>query len=365
MRSALFILLALGTALAACRADDATDGRADCATSPASRAYFKTPSESRTMEETLQQIVICAKTEAEAEAWAQEKPPKAEGDLRAMMLRLYQNTPPDPAALASLGPDRLSTVFDPTGKKKDKTTPLNEAVRLKNISWTRALLEAGANPNGLGSKMAFTAVRKVDHPASTLALHFRDYTPSVAFLEAYIAHGGDVNTRAGGGFRGNILLGQAIPNLPAQVFLVQNGADPWLQGKDNSSWWDSSLFGTFLLGSGSYRQNEKFYIHIRLGNFRMPPTPDLHQRMDEQILKVFKNLSGTKGPTNRHDYWAVQKVVEALIEETEYRPPAEVMGLLKTERVPDSEGGWVLREGELYQDHATPGGPATRGKNIW
>lgn len=317
------------------------------------------------MEETLEQIVICAKSDEQATEWVEERAPGAEGELRQTFLNLYRNAPPDPVALEALGAQRLDAVFDPTGKIVDRTTLLNEAARLKNIVWTRALLEAGADPNALGSRMAFTAIRTIDHPESNLALDFRDYSPSVPFLAAYLAHGGDANTRAGGGFQGSILLTQGNRNLPAQVFLVQNGADPWLQGRDEPNWWDSSMFGTFLLGSRSVRLNEQFYIHIRQGNFRMPPTPELHERMDQQIVKAFRAFSGTSGPANRHDYWAAQKVVEALIEETEYRPPAEVMALLKVERVPDAEGGWVLEKGQLFHSHDTPGGPFYRGKNIW
>lgn len=363
----MFRLLALSLALivlTACRFEP--EGGVDCAERPAERAYFQQDPEGWTMDETLTQMVKCVESDAAALAWLEKRAPDAPEALREILLSLYLNEAPPTEVLAELDQALLDTIFDPTGKIVDRSTLANEAVRLNNIVWTRAILEAGADPNAYGSLMAYSAVRHVVNPASRWGQQYPDKTASVPFLEAYIAHGGDPDTRAGGGFEGTVLVSEALnySNPSATIYLVSAGANPWLPTTDSPRAQHPSLIGSYV-GSRSYQKNEAFYVLIRNGAYRPPPTDELKARMDRRFLDTFELLHGTTGPNNRHTYWTLQKVVEALIEEGGYVPPPRVAELMATDRVPDAEGGWVLREGELHQDHDTPLIPNLRGSNIW
>lgn len=345
-------------ALAACR-----PGEQDCTNAPQTRDYFDQPEEEQRMDEVLTNMVRCL-DDATATARASAVAGGKDARMQALLKALYTDADPDVAALKDMG-GWLDQVMRPTqGVSPPVTTLLNEAVRQQNIRWTRALLEAGADPNASGSVMAYSAVQ-IFHPGSPVLHSFNDGSPATVFLQAYIDHGGLVNTTAGGGTGDGSLLLSAFDNLSARVFLLENGADPWLSAhKQSRIRFPSSMLGTLVWGARASDYAEQITLLAKRGLLRPPDAPLYREMLQEVLLGHLGHYGKASDPTERHQLWQVQQATRALIDAGVVAPNPAILDLLDRHAVPDSEGGWVLPQGALWQPHENPRGGSVLGTEI-
>ena len=97
----------------------------------------------------------------------------------------------------------------------------------------------------------------------------------------------------------------------------------------------------------------------------MPPQPVYYPMVHDHYLKVLEILSDATGPERRHELWTVQRVVNALIAIKAFEPSPQMQELLASNPIPDNEGGWILREGQLHQDYDDPRMGAILGSEVW
>lgn len=345
-------------ALAACRPGDQ-----DCTNTPQTRVYFDLPEDEQTMDKVLSNMVRCL-DEASAIDRASAVAGDDDAQMQTMLKALYTDAAPDLAALRDMG-GRLDRVMrTPQGVAPPVTTLLNEAVRQQNIRWTRALLEAGADPNASGSVMAYSAVQ-IFHPGSPLLHIFNDGSPATVFLRAYIDHGGKVNTADGGGTGDVPLLSSTTSNLAARVFLLENGADPWYTSHSPSRLrFPTSALGALIWGARAPDYAEQIALLAEKGLLRPPDQPLYHEIIQETLRGHLEHYGEASGATERHKLWQVQQAVRALIDADVARPNPAILDLLDRHAVPDPEGGWILREGALWQRHDDPHVGSALGTNI-
>lgn len=345
-------------ALAACRPGDQ-----DCTNTPQTRVYFDLPEGEQTMDKVSSNMVRCL-DEAPATGRASALAGDEDAQMQTMLKALYTDAAPDVAALRDMS-GRLDRVMrPPQGVSPPVTTLLNEAVRQQNIRWTRALLEAGADPNASGSGMAYSAVQ-IFHPGSPSLHIFNDGSPATVFLRAYIDHGGLVNTAEGGG-RGDLpLFSATTSNLAALVFLLENGADPWYTSYSPSRLrFPTSALGALIWGGRAPDYAEQI-TQLAEKCLLRPPDQPLYREISQQTLRDHLELYGeASGPTERHKLWQVQQAVRALIDADVVRPSPAILDLLDRHAVPDAEGGWILHEGALWQRHDDPQEGSVLGTNI-
>lgn len=345
-------------ALAACRPGDQ-----DCTNTPQTRVYFDLPEGEQTMDKVSSNMVRCL-DEAPATGRASALAGDEDAQMQTMLKALYTDAAPDVAALRDMS-GRLDRVMrPPQGVSPPVTTLLNEAVRQQNIRWTRALLEAGADPNASGSVMAYSAVQ-IFHPGSPSLHIFNDGSPATVFLRAYIDHGGLVNTAEGGG-RGDLpLFSATTSNLAALVFLLENGADPWYTSYSPSRLrFPTSALGALIWGGRAPDYAEQI-TQLAEKCLLRPPDQPLYREISQQTLRDHLELYGeASGPTERHKLWQVQQAVRALIDADVVRPSPAILDLLDRHAVPDAEGGWILHEGALWQRHDDPQEGSVLGTNI-
>jgi len=318
------------------------------------------------MEDILKNMVNCYADEEDAIAHAENVGPNAPQDLRDVLVALYRNAPPDIEALKALDRDQMELVLYRKKGLPPHSTLLNEAVLQSNYRWTKALLEAGADPNGSGSLMAYTASDNIWHPSSGPINVFRDGSPAVPFLELYLEYGGEIDTTAEGGYGTGSLISAPFNNLAARVFLLERGADPWITSfvpKPRN--FDLNMMGGLISGSLSSNNNEEMYIIIKRGLFRMPPQPVYYPLVHDNYLDNLETLSDASGPERRHKLWTLQRVVNALIAIKAFDPSPRMRELLASNPIPDNEGGWILREGQLHQDYDDPHMGWFLGSEVW
>lgn len=314
------------------------------------------------MKETLAEITSCMPKDR-AVATASTIAPNASEALREQLAAMYQNETPDPAALQALGRE-LDLVLRPSTRRPPHSTFLSEAASQKNYAWTIALLEAGADPNASGSLMAYTVVNSVFNKSSQVVQRFADGTPAIPFLTAYIAHGGVVNTKEDGGYGANPLVRTATRNLAALVFLLEQGADPWLATSMDRYGFNSALAGSLIWGARAPDYSETLYILARRGLITPPPNQEFQAEVDKTMLGHFEYYENASGPKMRHELWQLQKVTQALLEAGVVTTDKSLSAEL-SEIVPDTEGGWYLKEGELFQAPDDPRHGDVRGTEAW
>jgi len=337
----------------------------DCSMRPSKRSYFHPPQQETAMEDILKNMVKCYADEEDAISRAANIGPNAPQEVRDVLTALYNNATPDIEALKALGRDKMEFILRPV-KMPPHSTILNEAVRQSNYRWVKALLEAGADPNGSGSLMAYTASKDVWHPSSSWAHMFMDGSPAVPFLELYLEYGGDLNTTADGGYGNSPMINASFNNLAARVFLLERGADPWLTRQaPKPRNFKYTMLGRRVFSSLSSDNNEEMYIIIKRGLFRMPPQPVYYPMVHDHYLKVLEMRSDATGPERRHKLWTLQRVVNALIAIKAFEPSPRMLELLASNPIPDDEGGWILREGQLHQDYDDPRVGWVLGSEVW
>lgn len=315
------------------------------------------------MEDILANMVKCIDSEAEAQTRADNIGANVGEDIRAVLTAIYRDAEP---ALADISPDLLNTVLIPTRDKFQQTTLLNEAVRQSNHRWTKALLAAGADPNAVGSLMAYTASDDIFHPKTQWSHLFQDGSPAVPFLALYLEHGGDLNTTASGSVGDKSLIEAPFRNLAAQVFLLEQGADPWLIARapraDNIQ---LTMFGKLMFGSRAADFNERMYVFVTRGLFKPPQSEAYQGAMHDRYLRSLEDLGDATGPERRHKLWTLQKVLGALIDGGHIVPSARMTQILQSNPVPDVEGGWVLQQGAMHQPHGDPRRGGILGTEVW
>lgn len=318
------------------------------------------------MEATLKHIVKCYPGEDSARGKAGNIGANAPADVRDVLTDIYLNAEPDTEKLASLGQDHLNILLRPRDDKYTHSTLLTEAVRQSNYRWTMALLEAGADPNGSGSLMAYVAAQDIFDPRSKWTHLFKDGAPAVPFLEAYLKFGGKLNTTADGGYGDGSFINASSNNLAALIYLLEQGADPWLiSGEPDPIDFGIPVLGYYIAGSRASNANEKIYTIVKRGLYRKPPQPLYQPMVHDKYLASLEELHDATGPERRHKLWTLQKVIHAMIEVGAFEPSARMSELLAANPVPDSEGGWVMPEGQLHQDYDDPRVGAVLGKEIW
>ena len=318
------------------------------------------------MEDILKNMVNCYANEEDAIAHAENVGPNAPQDLRDVLVALYRNAPPDIEVLQALDRDQMELVLYRKKGLPPHSTLLNEAVLQSNYRWTKALLEAGADPNGSGSLMAYTASQNIWHPSSPVTHMFRDGSPAVPFLELYLEYGGVIDTTAEGGYGTGSLISAPFNNLAARLFLLEHGADPWIISyvpKPRN--FDLNMMGGLISGALASDNNEEIYIIIKRGLFRMPSQPVYYPMVHDKYLKHLETLSDATGPERRHELWTLQRVVNALIAIKAFAPSPRMLELLASNPIPDNEGGWILREGQLHQDYDDPHMGWFLGNEVW
>jgi len=342
--------------LAACRPDEQ-----ECTSAPQTRQYFDLPEEEQTMEEVLPNMVRCL-DDADATARASAVAGDGNAQLQVILNALYSDGDPDVAALRELG-GRINRVMrPPQGVSPPVTTLLNEAVRQQNIRWTRALLKAGADPNASGSVMAYSAAQ-IFHPGSPVRHMFNDGSPATVFLQAYIDHGGLVNTSGGGGTGDLPLLSSTTSNLAARVFLLKNGADPWYSSHPPSRLrFPSSALGALIWGARAPDYAEQIALLAKANLLRSPEHPLYREIITQTLQGHLDHYGEARSP--RHKLWQVQQAVRALIGAGVVEPSPVIVILLERHAVPNSEGGWLLPEGALWQRHDDAQTGSTLGTNI-
>ena len=321
------------------------------------------------MEQVLEQMVRCAKDEPTARALADARAHDAPQAVRDVLVALYLNQDPADSDLAALGAAALNTVFHLKKRPAIHGTLLSEAVTQRNHRWAAALLEAGADPNAKGSLMAYTVGSEgIFDPRSKPGQFKMDGRPAVPFLELYVAHGGDVRTHAGGGYGTSPLSRAPFNNMAAKMYLLENGADPWSIGPDapNAVNFGGSLFGDLVFGARSAENNEEMYRYINAGHFRMPSDPVHQDALAERYMQHLTQMTEeAEGPENRHHLWTLQKVLRALIEQTDFVPPPGMEALLDRQPVSDAEGGWVTTADQMHLPYDAPKTGWRLGKEIW
>ena len=360
----LVFLVAMCLSLGGCFPSSVSE--VDCGKKPASRSYFNTTGLEKTMDDILKNIVKCVDDEGRAQAMAANTAANAPQVVRDILADLYQNAAPDTEALTAAGVEHLNIVLQPKDSRPKRTTLLAEAVRSSNYRWTIALLEAGADPNGSGSLMAYVASDNIWDPRSKWSHLFQDGAPAIPFLEAYLKFGGNLNTTASGGAGNKSLIEAPYKNLAAQIFLLEKGADPWLTARDPKPRnFDLTMMGSLIFGALSPDTNETMYVIVKKGLFQMPPQPVYRPRVHGHYLEALEELSDATGPERRHELWTLQRVVHALIETNAFEPSARMQELLASNPVPDAEGGWVMPEGQLHQNYDDARVGATLGTEVW
>jgi len=351
--------------LTACHASaDVSD--VDCGVSPKDRDYFTAPGSEKSMEETLKNIAMCFDDEADARVRAQNIGVSASAEIHEVLTALYLNAAPDAEVLRGLSTEGLNVLLQPRKDNFQHTTLLNEAVRQANYRWTRALLEAGADPNGSGSLMAYTASDEIFDPRSPWTHLFRDGAPAVPFLQAYLEFGGHLDTTEEGGYGNTALINAPYKNLAVRVFLLEQGADPWLNARPPKKRnFDLTMLGGLIFASRAADANEQLYVLIKRGLFRMPSQPEYAPLVHDFYLETLEELFDATGPKRRHELWTVQRVVNALIDIGAFEPSARMRDMLAENPVPDSEGGWILAEGQLHQDYDDQHTGVFLGNKIW
>ena len=327
------------------------------------RAYFLNPPEKMNLMTTVENMYYCDNDER-ARTRIGENLSDAPESIRELAYDLYRNVPPDPKRLQEVDKSELNAVYRTTRGNAKYTTLLLETYKRRNYAWARALAEAGADVTALDNEVALYAIKSIWHPKSKYLHQFRDYSVSIPFLELFLEFGGGVNAREAGGFNSPIIQ-STVPNIYAMFYLLENGADPWLKSKPIMPILRDPLFGRLQLGQLSHQVNEVFYRVIKAGYFVKPPTEDLFLEMMDGYLESLEYYHDTTGPKNRRRLWTLQRVVEALIEATGYEPPPRMTELLEIDRVPDKEGGWVLRKDQLHQPYDAPTGVRYDGEEIW
>ncbi|SEW44118.1 hypothetical protein SAMN04488515_3158 [Cognatiyoonia koreensis] len=318
------------------------------------------------MAETAQNITKCFDSAADAQARAANIGASADEETRAVLTNLYLNAEPDVEALRGLGKDRLDQVLRTADDKFNHTTLLNEAVRQANYRWTKALLDAGADPNASGSLMAYTASDNIWHPKTSPLHLFQDGSPAVPFLELYLDYGGALDTTGGGGYNNNPLINAPFKNLAAQVFLLERSANGWLTSLPESSRaFRRTMFGKYITGGLSADYNETMYTFVIRDLFRMPQSDSYRTMVHDVYLDLLERESDSSGPEARHHLWTLQRVVGAMIDKGHITPSARMTELLTTHAVPDSEGGWVTPKGQLHQNYDDPRQGSVLGTELW
>lgn len=359
-------LLVSLTCLTACFATEKVSDVA-CGTPPKDRAYFTKPTLEITMDETLVNIVKCFEDETAARARAVNIGVNAPVEVQDILTALYRNAAPDAQALQNLGQGQLDMLLHPTKDNYTHTTMLNEAVRQANYRWTRALLEAGADPNASGSIMAYSASdEEIFDPRSRWTHMFQDGTPAVPFLQAYLEFGGVLDTTAEGGFGNGSLISAPFNNQAARIFLLEQGADPWLNARSvKRRSFHSSFMGGLIFGALSSTTNEEMYALIQRGLFVMPRESLYIPMVHDHYLETLEELKDASGPALRHNLWTLQRVINALIQINAFEPSARMQTLLDANPIPDSEGGWIRPEGQLHQNYDDARVGAVLGTEIW
>jgi hypothetical protein len=318
------------------------------------------------MDDILANIVDCTSDAEKAQAYAENIGVTALDDVKALLSALYLNEDPNTATLEALGPDGLNVLLRPRDDNFKHTTLLTEATRKRNYRWVTALLSAGADPNGSGSLMAYTASDAIFHPSSQWYHAFQDGSPAVPFLKAYLEHGGDLNTTAGGGYNANALINAPFKNLAAQIFLLEQGADPWLISKEAKPRnFDLTMMGGNIWGSRSAQNNEEMYILVQRGLYTPPYQEAYKPMVHDTYIDTLEQLHDATGPERRHELWTLKKVINALIDAGHIVPSPKLRELLEINPVSDTEGGWVLGKGQLHQafDDSRKGPPL--GSEVW
>lgn len=338
----------------------------DCRSKPEQRPYFQETQGDQSMEATLENIVKCFPSEDNARGQAENIGANAPKDIQDVLTQLYLNSMPDKEMLQALGQDKLNLLLRPKDDKFTHSTLLTEAVRQANYRWTIALLEAGADPNGSGSLMAYVAAEDIFDPRSKWTHLFKDGAPAIPFLEAYLKHGGKLNTTAEGGYGTTPLINAPFNNLAAFIYLLEQGADPWLSAKEpKERRFGLTMFGTYIAGSRASNANEKIYAIVKRGLYQSPPQPLYQPMVHDKYLASLEDLYDATGSERRHKLWTLQKVIHAMIQAGAFEPSARMSELLAANPVPDSEGGWVMPEGQLHQDYDDPRVGAVLGTEIW
>lgn len=364
MRYAFSLCVFLGSLVLAC--GETSGGTAECRNSNDSLQGIDTRGFGIEMVNVLETIVQCLPSEKAAQERAANIGADAPEIIRLLLSDLYLNTPPNADLLSQLGAEGINLLLKPRRDTFTHTTLLTEAVRQGNYAWTIALLEAGADPNGSGSLMAYVAATEIWDPRSKWTALFRDGGPSVPFFQAYLDYGGALNTTQDGGYGNAPLIRAPVGNLAATVFLLEQGADPWFTANPPRRLnFDGTMMGRYIFGSQAADFNEIMYVLITRGLYEAPSEPIYRPLVHDFYLGTLEELSDATGPERRHELWTVQKVVNELIAIDAIEPSSRMRELLAANPIPDDEGGWVLAQGQLHQDYDDERVGATLGSNVW
>lgn len=318
------------------------------------------------MDDILENIVDCTPDSEKARAYAENIGATAPDDVKVLLSALYLNEDPNSATLETMGKMNLDLLLRPRDDNFKHTTLLNEATRKRNYRWVTALLSAGADPNASGSLMAYTASDAIFHPSSQWFHAFQDGSPAIPFLRAYLEYGGDLNTTAGGGYNANALINAPFKNLAARIFLLEQGADPWLIHTEATTLnFSLTMMGGEIWGSRSAQNNEEMYILIQRGLYT-PPHQEMYKPLvHDTYIDTLEQLHDATGPERRHQLWTLKKVINALIDNNHLVPSSEMREMLEHNPVSDDEGGWVLQEGQLHQAFDDPRKGPPLGSEVW
>ncbi|MBB5723888.1 hypothetical protein FHS72_003535 [Loktanella ponticola] len=364
MRYMTGLCVFFGTLVLAC--EETSGQSAECASATQSVEHINIEGLNAEMVDVLQEIVKCLPSEEAAQEHAENIGANAAVGIQLILKDLYLNTPPDLATLRTLGAENLNIVLHPRRDVFTHSTLLTEAVRQANYAWTMALLQSGADPNGSGSLMAYVAVTEIWDPRSKWTALFQDGAPAIPFLQAYLDFGGYLNTTQDGGYGNAPLIRSPVGNLAATVFLLEQGADPWLtENPPRRLNFNSTMMGRYIFGSLAADFNEIMYVLVTRGLYTPPPQPVYQPLVHDFYLESLEELSDASGPERRHKLWTLQKVVSAMIARNAFEPSQRMLELLASNPIPDDEGGWVLPEGQLHQDYDDARVGATLGSNVW
>ena len=218
-------------------------------------------------------------------AIAQEVP---NGYITAM-LELRAGEVPEVDDLKTLGPwlsQRLQTHPLPDGSYGRRYTLLDHALIYRNIDGVKALLEAGADPNQSSTEFGRAAFTD---PSGR-----PDWSTSPQFLKLYLGYGGNVDYGRPDDPEPMVTIAASNGNFKGAKFLVENGANLWIEIRGTSAQRlpDRYLYPLLRVGGGRPDSMDFLRWVQSEGYLNNAPQPIIEAFYDRELQPIDAIVAG-------------------------------------------------------------------------